>query len=90
MKYLRGGEKKVFFFFTFPLDSKNRRFALLQRVLFLAVISENAAFRIFRERKCLKSLKLKMMDRCWGGQSESAYISLELKIAILLLLTSQH
>jgi len=47
---------------------------------------ECRAISLFLRKKNLKSLKL--MDM--GGQSESAYISLELKIAILLLLTSQH
>jgi len=72
-------------FSFFPLDSKNRHFARLQRE---TAFSENAAIPHFLRKKNLKTEVDGWL--AWGGQSESAFVSLELKIAILLLLTSQH
>jgi len=82
-------KRKEVFFFTFPLDSKNRRFALLQRGLFFGGDFGECRFSHFSRTKMSQKFETEN-DRWWGGQSESAYISLEIKIAILLLLTSQH
>ena len=58
---------KKSFFLLFHWTQRTGVSPFCREVCFLAVISENAAFRIFRERKCLKSLKLKMI----GGGADS-------------------
>jgi len=80
--FLRVVKRNILFF---PTGLKEQAFhPSAERALFWRWFLRMPRFLIFREN--LKSLKL--MDM--GGQSESAYISLELKIAILLLLTFQH
>lgn len=86
-QYLCAVKRNICVFSFFPLDSKNRHFARLQRERETA-ISENAAIPHFLRKK--KSQNRSWWLGGWGGQSESAFISLELKIAILLLLTFQH